>query len=144
MGFLFSEDGKRVILLEKGHPSWLKGQWIGIGGHLDPGENALEAMIRESKEEADLDPLDWQLVKEQRTFETPGDGNTGAVISMFIAFGDLSKAKAMTYERIQEFALEDVPYDKLTEATAAAFGEVAAIAIQRQNELKQKPKKLKP
>ena len=53
MGFVFNEAQNRVLLIKKLRPEWMKNRWNGIGGHIEPGETPLEAMIRESKEECD-------------------------------------------------------------------------------------------
>lgn len=48
-GFYF-RDGE-VLLIEKQRPNWQKGKLNGIGGHIEKGETAIEAMVREFKEE---------------------------------------------------------------------------------------------
>ena len=58
-GFLFSEIGNHVILIEKQKPDWQKGKLNAIGGKIEEGESAIEAMRREFKEEAGLDISDW-------------------------------------------------------------------------------------
>ena len=52
VGFLFSDDRKKVVLIEKTHPGWQKGKWNGIGGHIEEGELPKDAMQREFNEEA--------------------------------------------------------------------------------------------
>ena len=47
MGFVMSEGGSSLLLLEKGRPQFLKGKWVGIGGHVDDGETFEQAMARE-------------------------------------------------------------------------------------------------
>ena len=58
-GFAFHED--RVLLVEKLHPDWQAGKLNGIGGKVEPGEIALDAMIREFQEETGLRVDDWRL-----------------------------------------------------------------------------------
>lgn len=60
VGFLFSEDGKEVLLIRKTKPSWQAGRLNGVGGKVETGETPAEAMRREMKEEADLDIADWE------------------------------------------------------------------------------------
>lgn len=50
-GFLFSKDKKLVLLIRKARPEWQKGKLNAIGGHIEPGESAEEAMRREFHEE---------------------------------------------------------------------------------------------
>lgn len=45
-------DGKVRVLL---HQHKKHHAWLGIGGHVEPGENPVEAAIREVKEEAGID-----------------------------------------------------------------------------------------
>lgn len=60
VGFLFSQDKEKVVLIEKRHPDWQKGKLNGVGGHvqLSDGNMRLEstvvAMSREMKEETGL------------------------------------------------------------------------------------------
>lgn len=52
-GFLICGD--EVLLIQKLKPSWQRGRWNGVGGHVEDGEGAIDAMIREMKEETDID-----------------------------------------------------------------------------------------
>jgi 8-oxo-dGTP diphosphatase len=60
VGFLFSNDKKQVVLIEKNRPEWQIGKLNGIGGHIEENETPKEAMKREFKEEAGLDINDWK------------------------------------------------------------------------------------
>ena len=62
LGFLFSRDLDRVVLVLKDRPLWQAGCWNGLGGHIEPGESPAEAMAREMREEAGIttQPGDWQ------------------------------------------------------------------------------------
>jgi 8-oxo-dGTP diphosphatase len=62
LGFMFSPDRKRVALIRKTHPEWQAGKWNGIGGHIEVGEDTIEAMIREFREETGVECLDWKIV----------------------------------------------------------------------------------
>jgi 8-oxo-dGTP diphosphatase len=48
-GFVFCNHDVALVLKNK--PNWQKGLWNGIGGKIEPGEFAKEAMIREFFEE---------------------------------------------------------------------------------------------
>lgn len=52
-------DGKYKVLLHK-HKK--HGFWLGVGGHIEKGENPTEALLREVKEETDLEIT---LIKDQ-------------------------------------------------------------------------------
>jgi len=71
LGFVFSANKVNVMLIEKQKPDWQKGKLNGIGGHIEKGETPLEAMIRECKEETNLDITNWQpfLVMEGDNFQ---------------------------------------------------------------------------
>lgn len=60
LGFAFSRDLTRVMLIRKLRPAWQAGRLNGIGGKLEAGETALEAMVRECREETGLDISDWE------------------------------------------------------------------------------------
>ena len=59
VGFLHNENC--VVLIKKARPEWQSGRLNGVGGHIEPGETALEAMTREFKEEAGIDIDDWKI-----------------------------------------------------------------------------------
>lgn len=62
-GFLFHEGpfGLRVALIHKNHgPSVVVGKMNGIGGSIEFGESAHEAMVREFKEEAGVLVPQWR------------------------------------------------------------------------------------
>ena len=50
-GFTFSENDTDVLLIEKQNPAWQRGFLNAVGGKIEPGEQPLEAMTREFKEE---------------------------------------------------------------------------------------------
>jgi 8-oxo-dGTP diphosphatase len=59
-GFLFSDDGGKVLLIQKSHPDWQRGKLNGVGGHVEPGETPAAAMQREFEEEAGLTIGCWE------------------------------------------------------------------------------------
>ena len=129
MGFPISLDGSRVVLLEKQRPIFLKGKWIGMGGHVEPGESYHEAIVRESCEEANLIVPQWTyLGKTERDT---------AYIAMFAAFVDIDQAQTMTDERIQIFNWEEVAQLDLSDATLEMLDEIKAFA---QHAVSLKPK----
>lgn len=48
---------QKVLLVHKNRPDYLKGIFNMVGGKLEPGENPIQAAIRELQEEAGLDEL---------------------------------------------------------------------------------------
>lgn len=61
VGFLFSEDEERVLLVRKAKPKWMAGMWNGVGGKAEPGESVAASMVREFAEETGrTDSLTWE------------------------------------------------------------------------------------
>jgi 8-oxo-dGTP diphosphatase len=58
----FPLDYSLVYLIKKKRPDWQAGKLNGIGGHVEEGENAKEAMIRECYEETGTKITDWRHV----------------------------------------------------------------------------------
>lgn len=60
LGFLVYSDW--VLLIKKQRPDWQKGYLNGVGGHVEPGETYIEALIREVREEVGIDttPEQWR------------------------------------------------------------------------------------
>lgn len=59
LGFYLTPDG--AILIRKTIPAWQEGYWNGLGGSIEPGESAVDAMVREFAEESGIvtTPADW-------------------------------------------------------------------------------------
>ncbi|MDR5759937.1 NUDIX domain-containing protein [Caballeronia sp. LZ035] len=51
-GFMFSECRRHVVLVSKLKPEWQHGKVNGVGGKVEAGETAADAMAREFMEEA--------------------------------------------------------------------------------------------
>ena len=60
-GFLFDKNMEHVLLIEKDHPEWQKGNFNGVGGKLQPHEIPQDAMTRELKEETGIDFVNWRM-----------------------------------------------------------------------------------
>lgn len=101
VGFLFSEDAKRVVLIKKNRPEWQKGYYNGIGGHVMHGEHFSGAMEREFAEEAGMKVYGW------RHFVTLK--NKEVEIYFYNAFGDVDKAISCTDEKIIVFDVLNLP-----------------------------------
>lgn len=98
-GFLFSEDRQKVLLIQKNKPEWQKGLLNGVGGKIEEfDETPTAAMIREFKEEAALDIIDWEpvvnLIGER-------NGELTYKVDFFCAYDDkIFEAQAMTDEQL--------------------------------------------
>jgi len=79
VGFAFSGDLTRVLLVKKLHPEWQKGYWNGVGGHIEVNETPHEAMVREFQEETGLatNVCDWECTVVIRVLDA------GAIVTFF-------------------------------------------------------------
>lgn len=60
-GLMFSQDRKRLVLIAKLNPDWQRGLLNGVGGKIEAGEEAVDAMCRECAEETGVltVPAQW-------------------------------------------------------------------------------------
>jgi len=70
-GFMFSPDMENVVLIEKNKPEWQKGKYNAIGGKVEPGEQPINAMVREFQEETtcSTQESDWKPLCKIGTHE---------------------------------------------------------------------------
>ena len=108
LGFVFTPDFSRVLLIHKEHPEHQKGKWNGLGGKYEEGETAKECIAREVREESDLviQPDEWRSLGTVRGEEWEMQ------ILTVVYSGDLSDAKTTTDERVEWFPLEAIPKTK--------------------------------
>jgi 8-oxo-dGTP pyrophosphatase MutT (NUDIX family) len=89
LGFLFSHNRDRVVLIRKSIPNtnhplhWMDGLLNGIGGKVEPGEMIFPAMRREFIEETGLDVDPWRYCGK---IEFMGTGGMESVVNIFRAF----------------------------------------------------------
>jgi 8-oxo-dGTP diphosphatase len=62
-GLMFSPDGHQLAMVLKDRPKWQAGLFNAIGGKIESGEEPIQAMVREFKEETGVDTSvsDWQF-----------------------------------------------------------------------------------
>jgi len=60
----FIRDKDNIALVRKNKPTWQAGKLNGIGGGIEPGEKAHDAMPREWQEETGMVFDDWKLFAE--------------------------------------------------------------------------------
>jgi 8-oxo-dGTP diphosphatase len=101
VGFLFSTDLKKVVLVEKNRPEWQAGLLNGVGGKVEQGESPLEAMIREFNEEAGATITQWKHYANM----SHGDQFS---IDVFATTGDLNQASTKTDEFIGIYELAEI------------------------------------
>lgn len=64
LGFIFTSDLQKVLLIEKQKPEFHRGLLNGLGGKVEQNEDEAACIVREVREEAGLETLttDWQKV----------------------------------------------------------------------------------
>ena len=64
LGYAFNKDLDKVILINKNRPEWMAGKLNGVGGKIESGEEAIDAMVREFEEETGIATKanDWMVV----------------------------------------------------------------------------------
>ena len=108
LGFVFTPDFSRVLLIHKEHPAHQKGRWNGLGGKYESGEDAFACISREVKEESDLliSSDTWRLLGTVH-----GEEWEMQVLTAIYA-GDTVDAKTLTDERIEWFSLTKLPTER--------------------------------
>jgi len=110
VGFLFDHrlvaDRPYVCLIKKTHPAWQKGKLNGVGGHIEEGESANDAMRREFREEAGLDISKW---KHFATLELSGEFICNFFCSDMPNDADAPEPISVTDEKITWEEVYDLP-----------------------------------
>ena len=106
VGFMFNPAEDAVLLIRKTHPNRQKGKLNGVGGRIDDGESALEAMRREFLEEVGIEQSNWQQ------FCVLGDAREWQ-IHFFWTIGPIGKAKALTDEPPELHCVASLPKDTI-------------------------------
>lgn len=115
LGFIFDPSGEKVLLLKKRSTDrWNANLWNGVGGSVEEGETSLQAMVRETLEEANVLTRedDWELLgkmSDEKYF----------VIDVFCTYQSLIGVKSLTDEPVQEFNRKD--FGQLSLAAFADF-----------------------
>lgn len=91
VGFMFDDNEEFVLLINKTRPDWQVGKLNGVGGRIEEGESALEAMRREFIEEVGIKHDDW------KHFCVLSDARKWSIL-FFFAHGPIWEAKQMTDE----------------------------------------------
>lgn len=102
VGFMFDATESSVLLPWKNRPAWQRDRINGIGGRIESGESALEAMRREFREEAGMDHPDW------REFCVLSDWREWS-IHFFSAVGHLGDAQQCTDELPMILPVNELP-----------------------------------
>lgn len=94
-GFYFNEAKTSLVLIRKNRPDWQAGLLNGVGGKVEEGEFAIDAMVREFEEETGVRHRDWE------SFCVLSDQVNGYDVHYYRAFGDVTKCTTTTDEAIE-------------------------------------------
>lgn len=99
-GFFFNGCRNQVALIRKKRPAWQNGKLNGIGGHVEPNEDALGAMVREFEEETGVFVWrsDWKHFCQM--VGTNNDGE-GFKVDFYWTVGDVGHLRQRTDEPIE-------------------------------------------
>lgn len=102
VGFLFLDRKRQVVLIRKDKPEWQAGKLNGIGGKVEKGESAIDAMSREWKEETGEHRVMWD---EFLQIDFPL-----ARVTFFRAFDSESTAKTNEAEMVVRADVSTLPF----------------------------------
>ena len=101
LGFIFSKDLKKVILIKKQKPDWQKNLLNGVGGHIKDEEKPFEAIKRKTLEEAGLDIDNWNLIATMN-----GEGWYLYIYTAFLPINQ--KIETKTDEEVSEYNIDEI------------------------------------
>lgn len=64
LALLFTDDGRRVVLMRRTRPAWQAGRVNALGGGIMERESAMSAARREVREECGVDVAEWSKLLE--------------------------------------------------------------------------------
>lgn len=105
VGFIFNNSLTKVLLIHKLHPEWQNGKINGIGGKIESGEESVDCIVREIKEETGL-------TTERKFWIYAGKNIASDWIVDFYSYhfsGDESDAQTLTDEKVEWFDLAHLP-----------------------------------
>jgi len=104
-GFMYSQDKKRVVLIEKINPEWQRGLLNGVGGKIEENETPEVAMSREFKEETGIStlPEEWKL------FSIINRPSKYKVYFLYTFNNSLINAKTVEEEQVGIYEVDNLP-----------------------------------
>lgn len=108
LGFRFSTDLKKVVLIEKLKPSWQAGKLNGVGGKLESNETLSEAIAREFKEETSVQtyPSEWSYAL---TMIDKKNEPKNWLVHVFCSVGDITQCHTVEREKIFICDVDNLP-----------------------------------
>ncbi|MEO0195323.1 MAG: 8-oxo-dGTP diphosphatase [candidate division WOR-3 bacterium] len=109
LGYLLR--GEEILLIYKKRGLG-EGLYNGFGGKIEVGENSLRALIRESKEEIGVIPIEFERVARLYFFDDVGVEMAGDVFFITKWEGEIVESDEA---KPQWFKISQIPYDKMWE-----------------------------
>ncbi len=95
VGIIF-DDQNNVLLINKLRPDTQKGMLNGIGGKIEKNETPIEAIIRECKEETNLNIKRWKLFDEMKFDD----------VEIYFYYSKVTNKKILKYKSLTDEQLE--------------------------------------
>lgn len=114
IGFCFNTSLSQIVLIKKTKPDWQKDRFNGVGGKIEEGEEPINAMIREFREETGAEIKDWIHFAELAIIppELEHGALPGSFIDCFVSISDV-EIKTITEEIVNRYNI-DVASNLLT------------------------------
>lgn len=111
--FIFDLEGDKILLIRKKKPVWQSGLLNGIGGKIEIGEKPLQAIVREVKEEVNLNITTWKHFCSLEGDVCP-DLKAGWKVHWFYTFTNkIHNFKNNTEEIAEIFEVKNLPKDTI-------------------------------
>jgi 8-oxo-dGTP diphosphatase len=107
LGFAFNKEHTHVALIKKNKPTWQAGLLNGIGGKIEEGEEPIEAMVREFREESGIES-EWFQWRELLTMGS----EDWTVYVYYTNVLDISKAESLTDEIVGVYDVNKILLDR--------------------------------
>jgi 8-oxo-dGTP diphosphatase len=110
---ILENDNGEFLLALRDNKSWIPypNHWDLIGGHVEEGETPEEALIREVKEELDIELTEYKFYKEFVCLEGDAFENIKYIYSGKINI-PIEEITLYEGQRAQYFTKEEIPYVK--------------------------------
>lgn len=118
VGLAFSatpdENERFVVLLRKTRPAWQAGLLNGPGGAVEPGEQPLQAMRREFREETGVDVAQWTAFATQTGVSDDGDAYRIDYFKTILTIGEYESLGSPTDEEVETFRVTSIIQEQQT------------------------------
>jgi 8-oxo-dGTP diphosphatase len=110
LGFVFDQSLQNVLLIHKSRPESQKGRVNGLGGKIEKNETPLQCIVREVKEESNLqtDPTQWIALGSIL------DKNVWhAYVFAYVYTNVQTDAKSMEDQPVEWFPVDNLPKNSM-------------------------------